>query len=64
MLPQSVLEEGGYHVKGKAEAERLDLLEDARALESTAGAFGVKVAGIGDAGGGEGADAGDCDSRR
>jgi 3-methyl-2-oxobutanoate hydroxymethyltransferase len=40
MLPQSVLEEGGYHVKGKAEAERLDLLEDARALES-AGAFGV-----------------------
>jgi 3-methyl-2-oxobutanoate hydroxymethyltransferase len=40
MLPQSVLEEGGYHVKGKAEAERQGLLEDARALAS-AGAFGV-----------------------
>ncbi len=40
MLPQSVREEGGYHMKGKVEAERLDLLEDARALAS-AGAFGV-----------------------
>jgi 3-methyl-2-oxobutanoate hydroxymethyltransferase len=40
MLPQSVRDEGGYHVKGKVEAERQALLEDARALAS-AGAFGV-----------------------
>jgi len=40
MLPQSVLEEGGYHVKGKVEAERLALFEDARALVD-AGAFGI-----------------------
>ncbi len=40
MLPQSVREEGGYHVKGKVEAERQGLLADARALVS-AGAFGV-----------------------
>ncbi len=40
MLPQSVLEEGGYHVKGKAEAERQALLADARAL-ADAGAFAI-----------------------
>lgn len=40
MLPQSVKEEGGYHVKGKVDAEREALLADAKVLES-AGAFGV-----------------------
>ena len=40
MLPQSVLKEGGYHVKGKAEAERNALIEDAQAL-SKAGAFAI-----------------------
>src|SRR3954469_17387429 len=32
MLPQSVREEGGYHVKGKLEAEREALFADAEAL--------------------------------
>jgi len=40
MLPQSVLEEGGYHIKGKKDAEREALLADAVALEE-AGAFGI-----------------------
>ena len=40
MLPQQVLEEKGYHVKGKKEAERLALLADAEALVK-AGAFAV-----------------------
>jgi 3-methyl-2-oxobutanoate hydroxymethyltransferase len=40
MLPQSVLEEKGYHVKGKTEAERSGLLADAAAL-AQAGAFGI-----------------------
>jgi 3-methyl-2-oxobutanoate hydroxymethyltransferase len=40
MLPQHVLEEGGYHVKGKPEAERQALLADALAL-AAAGAFSV-----------------------
>jgi 3-methyl-2-oxobutanoate hydroxymethyltransferase len=40
MLPQSVLEEGGYHIKGGKDAEREALLADARALEE-AGAFGI-----------------------
>lgn len=40
MLPQSVLEEGGYKVKGRKDAEREALLADARALEA-AGAFGI-----------------------
>jgi 3-methyl-2-oxobutanoate hydroxymethyltransferase len=40
MLPQSVLEEGGYHIKGKAESEREALLADACAL-AQAGAFAV-----------------------
>jgi 3-methyl-2-oxobutanoate hydroxymethyltransferase len=39
MLPQHVLEEGGkYRVKGRDDAGRLALLEDARALE-TSGVF-------------------------
>ena len=40
MLPQSVREEGGYHVKGKAEEERAALLADAEALVE-AGAFAI-----------------------
>jgi 3-methyl-2-oxobutanoate hydroxymethyltransferase len=40
MLPQHVLEEGGYRIKGKVEAERQALLADAQALDA-AGAFGV-----------------------
>ncbi len=40
MLPQSVLEEGGYKIKGRRDAEREALLADARALEA-AGAFGI-----------------------
>ncbi len=40
MLPQRVLEEGGYHVKGKVEAEHQGLLANAEALAG-AGAFGV-----------------------
>jgi 3-methyl-2-oxobutanoate hydroxymethyltransferase len=40
MLPQHVLEEGGYHVKGKNEPEHQALLADADALVE-AGAFAV-----------------------
>jgi 3-methyl-2-oxobutanoate hydroxymethyltransferase len=40
MLPQHVLEEGGYHIKGKLEAEHQKLLEDAKAL-ADAGAFAI-----------------------
>ena len=40
MLPQHVLEEGGYHVKGKKDAEHQALIEDARAL-ADAGAFAI-----------------------
>lgn len=40
MLPQSVREEGGYHIKGKVESEREALFADAEAL-SQAGAFAV-----------------------
>ena len=40
MLPQHVLEEGGYHVKGKTEPEHQRLLADAHAL-AKAGAFAV-----------------------
>jgi 3-methyl-2-oxobutanoate hydroxymethyltransferase len=40
MLPQHVLEEGGYHVKGKNEPEHQALLADAQAL-AEAGAFAV-----------------------
>ena len=40
MLPQHVLEEKGYHVKGKTDAERASLLADAQAL-AQAGAFAI-----------------------
>jgi 3-methyl-2-oxobutanoate hydroxymethyltransferase len=40
MLPQHVLEEGGYHVKGRKDAEREALLADAEAL-TEAGAFAI-----------------------
>jgi len=40
MLPQHVLEEGGYHIKGKKDAEHLALIEDAKALAG-AGAFAI-----------------------
>src|SRR5690242_11885243 len=40
MLPQSVREEGGYHVKGKTETEQQSLLADAEALVD-AGAFAI-----------------------
>jgi 3-methyl-2-oxobutanoate hydroxymethyltransferase len=40
MLPQHVLEEGGYHIKGKKEEEHQRLLEDAKLLEA-AGAFAI-----------------------
>jgi 3-methyl-2-oxobutanoate hydroxymethyltransferase len=40
MLPQHVLEERGYHVKGKQEQERESLLADADALANT-GAFAI-----------------------
>jgi len=40
MLPQSVREEGGYHIKGKTDAERDALVADAMAL-AEAGAFAI-----------------------
>lgn len=40
MLPQSVLIEGGYKIKGRDDAGRAALLDDARALEN-AGAFAM-----------------------
>jgi 3-methyl-2-oxobutanoate hydroxymethyltransferase len=40
MLPQHVLEEGGYRIKGRDEAQRVALLADALALEA-AGAFAI-----------------------
>jgi 3-methyl-2-oxobutanoate hydroxymethyltransferase len=40
MLPQHVLEEGGYHIKGKQEDEHQRLLTDAQAL-AAAGAFAI-----------------------
>jgi len=40
MLPQSVLDEGGYHIKGKKAAEHQTLLADAKAL-ADAGAFAI-----------------------
>ncbi|HTB85578.1 MAG TPA: 3-methyl-2-oxobutanoate hydroxymethyltransferase [Candidatus Sulfotelmatobacter sp.] len=40
MLPQHVLEEGGYHIKGKKEDEHQRLLEDAKSLADT-GAFAI-----------------------
>ncbi len=40
MLPQHVLEEGGYHIKGKKEEEHQRLIADAKAL-ADAGAFSI-----------------------
>jgi 3-methyl-2-oxobutanoate hydroxymethyltransferase len=40
MLPQHVLEEGGYHIKGKQDAEHQKLLEDAKLL-ADAGVFAI-----------------------
>ena len=40
MLPQHVLEEGGYHIKGKKDAEHQALIDDAKAL-AAAGAFAI-----------------------
>lgn len=40
MLPQNVVEEGGYRIKGKTESEREALLADAKAL-AEAGAFAI-----------------------
>jgi len=40
MLPQHVLEEGGYRIKGKKDDEHQALVEDARALDQ-AGAFAI-----------------------
>ena len=40
MLPQHVLEEGGYHIKGKKEPEHQKLLTDAETLVQ-AGAFAI-----------------------
>lgn len=40
MLPQSVRDEGGYHIKGKTQVEKEALLADAVALEN-AGAFAI-----------------------
>lgn len=40
MLPQHVLEEGGYHIKGKQDAEHQALLDDAKVL-ADAGAFAI-----------------------
>jgi 3-methyl-2-oxobutanoate hydroxymethyltransferase len=40
MLPQHVLEEGGYHIKGKHDAEHQALILDAQAL-ADAGAFAI-----------------------
>jgi 3-methyl-2-oxobutanoate hydroxymethyltransferase len=40
MLPQSILEEGRYHIKGKSDTEGATLMEQATALER-AGAFAI-----------------------
>jgi 3-methyl-2-oxobutanoate hydroxymethyltransferase len=40
LLPQNVVAEGGYHIKGKTEQERAGLIADAQAL-AQAGAFAV-----------------------
>jgi len=45
ILPQSVLAEGGYHVRGRAPEEAESLLADARAL-ADAGAFAVVLEGL------------------
>jgi 3-methyl-2-oxobutanoate hydroxymethyltransferase len=45
LKPQSVRSEGGYIVRGKSKEERLELIEDALALEE-AGAVGLIIEGV------------------
>lgn len=45
LLPQSVRSEGGYKVKGKDEANALQLIQDAKAVEA-AGAFCMVIEGV------------------
>ena len=45
LLPQSVRSEGGYKVKGRVDEERLQLIKDAKAIES-AGAFCMVIEGV------------------
>ncbi len=45
ILPQSVLADGGYHVRGRSPGEAAQLLADAQAL-AAAGAFAVVVEGV------------------
>jgi len=45
LLPQSVRSEGGYKVKGKTDAESVQLIEDAKAIEN-AGAFCMVIEGV------------------
>lgn len=45
LLPQAVRSEGGYKVKGKTEAEELQLIIDAKAVED-AGAFCMVIEGV------------------
>jgi 3-methyl-2-oxobutanoate hydroxymethyltransferase len=45
LLPQAFRSEGGYKVKGKSEAERESLIEDAQAIER-AGAFCMVIEGV------------------
>jgi 3-methyl-2-oxobutanoate hydroxymethyltransferase len=45
LLPQSVRSEGGYKVKGKTNAEQLQLIKDAEAIED-AGAFCLVIEGV------------------
>ncbi len=44
LLPQSVVREGGYKIKGKTDDEAVRLVEDAKAIER-AGAFAVVIEG-------------------
>lgn len=45
LLPQSVRSEGGYKVKGKTNAQQLQLIKDAEAIEA-AGAFCLVIEGV------------------
>jgi 3-methyl-2-oxobutanoate hydroxymethyltransferase len=45
LMPQSVRAEGGYIIRGKSEEEKIELLEDAKALEK-AGAFMLLLEGM------------------
>ncbi len=48
LRPQAVMMDGGFKAKGRCEAERLRILDDARATES-AGAFAIVVEGVAEA---------------